>query len=132
MDKTKVNLNEIRVFENFNIEQLEFGHVILSTEVTTFSLNYYDITHGGYLFTLCDQMGGLIARSTGVESVTSQATINYLKPGFLGDKLFVEGILLHNGRSTQVIEATVKNEKGTLLTKATLTMFNTKKSENKS
>lgn len=127
MKESEIALSEIRVFENYKIESLEEGHAILSTVVTESSLNYYKITHGGYLFTLCDQMGGIIARSIGVKSVTSQATINYLKPGLLGEKLFVEGNLLHNGRSTQIVEASVKNEKGRLLTKATLTMFTTTK-----
>ena len=48
-------LHEIRVFENFQEELFETGHVIVTTEVVEKSLNYFGNAHGGYLFTLCDQ-----------------------------------------------------------------------------
>ena len=46
-------LHEIRVFENFQEELFETGHVIVTTEVVEKSLNYFGNAHGGYLFTLC-------------------------------------------------------------------------------
>ena len=58
-------LHEIRVFENFQEELFETGHVIVTTEVVEKSLNYFGNAHGGYLFTLCDQVAGLVALSTG-------------------------------------------------------------------
>lgn len=45
-------LHEIRVFENFQEELFETGHVIVTTEVVEKSLNYFGNAHGGYLFTL--------------------------------------------------------------------------------
>ena len=54
-------LHEIRVFENFQEELFETGHVIVTTEVVEKSLNYFGNAHGGYLFTLCDQVAGLVA-----------------------------------------------------------------------
>ena len=53
-------LHEIRVFENFQEELFETGHVIVTTEVVEKSLNYFGNAHGGYLFTLCDQVGRLV------------------------------------------------------------------------
>ena len=54
-------LHEIRVFENFQEELFETGHVIVTTKVVEKSLNYFGNAHGGYLFTLCDQVAGLVA-----------------------------------------------------------------------
>ena len=48
-------------FENFKEELFETGHVIVTTEVVEKSLNYFGNAHGGYLFTLCDQVAGLVA-----------------------------------------------------------------------
>ena len=42
-------LHEIRVFENFQEELFETGHVIVTTEVVEKSLNYFGNAHGGYL-----------------------------------------------------------------------------------
>lgn len=121
------NLHEIKVFENYRLELVEEGHIKLSTEVVPSSLNYYGNAHGGYLFTLCDQVSGLVARSTGIDAVTLQSNINYMKAGHLGDRLTVEGICVHNGRTTKIVEATVTNEAGDTLTKGTFTMFVTGK-----
>ncbi|EHI68625.1 hypothetical protein STRIC_0537 [Streptococcus ictaluri 707-05] len=95
----------------------------MTTEVTESALNYYGNAHGGYLFTLCDQMAGIMARSTGVDAVTLQANVNYLKAGHLGDRLTIEGTFLHKGRKAQLIEVTARNQDGLLLTKVSVTMF---------
>lgn len=118
-----ITLDVVSAFENYTIDVFEHGHVILSTEVVESSLNYYGKTHGGYLFTLCDQVGGLVARSAGATAVTLQANIHYLKPGNLGERLFVEGNLIHGGRTTQMVEVTVTNKEGVALTKVSITMF---------
>ncbi|HES3185465.1 TPA: PaaI family thioesterase, partial [Streptococcus pyogenes] len=48
----EMTLNVISIFDNYQIELAEKGHLILSTEVTETALNYYGNAHGGYLFTL--------------------------------------------------------------------------------
>ncbi|KHD43372.1 thioesterase [Streptococcus uberis] len=127
--KQSVKLKEIKIFENYTFKLVEFGHVIVSTEVVESSLNYYGMAHGGYLFTLCDQIAGLTVISTGFEAVTLQSNINYLKAGHTGDTLFVEGSCVHNGKTTKVIDIVITNQAGQLITKASCTMFVTGKSD---
>ncbi|GGE26771.1 PaaI family thioesterase [Streptococcus himalayensis] len=117
------SLHEIRVFENFEMVSSEKGHVVVTTEVVEKSLNYYGFAHGGYLFTLCDQISGLVAISTGVDAVTLQSSINYLKSGKLGDTLLIDGRCVHDGRTTKVVDVTVTNQKKEEIVKATFTMF---------
>ena len=57
------------------------GLVVVTTKVVDSSLNYYGNAHGGYLFTLCDQISGLVVISLGLDGVTLQSSINYLKAG---------------------------------------------------
>lgn len=118
-----INLKKIEVFENYRVERAEFGHVVLSTEVIDSSLNYYGIAHGGYLFTLCDQIAGLVSISTGFEAVTLQSNINYFKPGKAGQRLYIHGKCVHNGKTTKVIDIEIRNEEDQLLTKNSCTMF---------
>lgn len=120
-------LHEIRAFENYEIKLAEEGHIILETKVVKHSLNYYGNAHGGYLFTLCDQIAGLVSRSTGVNAVTLQSNINYLKAGNLGDILTIEGRLIHNGRTTKIVDTAITNDRGDLISKASFTMFVTGK-----
>ena len=103
-------LHEIRVFENFQEELFETGHVIVTTKVVEKSLNYFGNAHGGYLFTLCDQVAGLVAISTGDYAVTLQSNINYLKAGHLSDQLKIEGLCVHNGKTTKVVEVVITNQ----------------------
>ncbi|MBF0777845.1 PaaI family thioesterase [Streptococcus cuniculi] len=127
---TDKSLHEIRVFENFEMLSSEQGHVVVTTEVVDKSLNYYGFAHGGYLFTLCDQISGLVAISTGSDAVTLQSSINYLKSGKLGDTLVVDGRCIHDGRTTKVVDVTVTNQKQEEIVKATFTMFVTGEHEN--
>ncbi len=125
------SLHEIRVFENFEMVSSEKGHVVVTTEVVEKSLNYYGFAHGGYLFTLCDQISGLVAISTGVDAVTLQSSINYLKSGKLGDTLLIDGRCVHDGRTTKVVDVTVTNQKQEEIVKATFTMFVTGEHKNR-
>ncbi|MBJ8325260.1 PaaI family thioesterase [Streptococcus pacificus] len=124
-----IHFKELRIFENYHMETVEEGHVVMTTKVTPSSLNYYGNTHGGYLFALSDQVSGLVVRTTGFESVTLQSNINYLKAGHLDDTLSIEGKVVHNGRTTKVIDVVIRNEKKNVLTKASFTMFITGKRE---
>ena len=116
-------LHEIRVFENFEEQVFEEGHVIVTTQVVEKSLNFFGQAHGGYLFTLGDQVAGLVALSTGVYAVTLQSSINYLSPAHLADQLTVEGNCVHNGKTTKVVDVTITNQEDKVISKATFTMY---------
>ncbi|MGT2808117.1 PaaI family thioesterase [Streptococcus iniae] len=116
-------MKEIKVFENYQAVTLETGHIIVTTEVVEDSLNYHQTAHGGYLFTLADQISGAVCVSTGYDAVTQQANINYLKPALIGEVLTIDGKCIHNGKSTKVNEVIIRNQKGQDVIKATFTMF---------
>ncbi|CAM2979911.1 PaaI family thioesterase [Streptococcus pluranimalium] len=116
-------LHEIRVFENYDLILEEAGHIVVSTEVVDKSLNYYGNAHGGYLFTLCDQVAGLTCLSLGSEAVTMQSNIHYMRAGRLGDFLTIDGTCLHNGRKTKVVEVVISNQAGEAVAQASFTMF---------
>ena len=93
------HFDAISAFENYEIEKMRDGHVVVTTKVVDSSLNYYGNAHGGYLFTLCDQISGLVVISLGLDGVTLQSSINYLKAGNLGDVLTIKGECVHQGRT---------------------------------
>ena len=79
------HFDAISAFENYEIKEMRDGHVTITTKVVKSSLNYYGNAHGGYLFTLCDQISGLVVISLDLDVVTLQSSINYLKAAYLGD-----------------------------------------------
>ena len=107
------HFDAIAAFENYEIETMRDGHVVVTTKVVESSLNYYGNAHGGYLFTLCDQISGLVVISQGVDGVTLQSSINYLKAGRLGDVLTIHGECVHSGRTTRVVDVDITNQEGT-------------------
>lgn len=116
-------LQDIHLFENVKVLSSGKGRLVVTTEVVDKSLNYYGFAHGGYLFTLCDQISGLVVISTGYDAVTLQSSINYFKPGQLGDTLVIDGRCVHDGRTTKVVDVTVTNQKQEEMVKARFTMF---------
>ncbi|EHJ57650.1 hypothetical protein HMPREF9318_00014 [Streptococcus urinalis FB127-CNA-2] len=117
------HLDELTIFDNYEIEEMSDGDVTVKTKVVQSSLNYYGNAHGGYLFALCDQISGLVAISTGYDAVTLQSNINYLKAGHLNDVLTIVGHCIHNGKTTKVVDVIIKNQNEMSLAKATFTMF---------
>lgn len=117
------HFDAIAAFENYQIKKMQDGHVLVTTKVVDSSLNYYGNAHGGYLFTLCDQISGLVVITQGVDGVTLQSSINYLKAGRLGDTLTIEGRCVHNGRTTKVVDVAITNQAGANVCQATFTMF---------
>lgn len=117
------HFDAISAFENYEIESMKDGHVVVTTKVVASSLNYYGYAHGGYLFTLCDQISSLVVISQGSDGVTLQSSINYLKAGKLGDQLTITGNCVHKGRTTRVVDVLIHNQDGEHVCKATFTMF---------
>ena len=52
-----------------------------------------------------------------------QSNINYLKAGHLSDQLKIEGLCVHNGKTTKVVEVVITNQEEKILTRATFTMY---------
>jgi acyl-CoA thioesterase len=69
------------------------------------------IVHGGVIFTLADSamsMPLISVLPAGTRFGTLEAKINFMLPAFKGE-LLAEGKIIHKGRSTAVLEATVFN-----------------------
>ena len=117
------HFDAISAFENYEIEQMRDGHVVVTTKVVNSSLNYYGNAHGGYLFTLCARSVVWWLSRWGLMGVTLQSSINYLKAGKLDDVLTIKGECVHQGRTTCVVDVDITNQEGRNVCKATFTMF---------
>ena len=47
--------------------------------------------------------------------LTLQSNINYLKAGHLSDQLKIEGLCVHNGKTTKVVEVVITNQEEKIL-----------------
>jgi acyl-CoA thioesterase len=94
---------------HLEIPQRGVGHV--RTQVDKRLFHAQMIVHGGVIFTLADtamSMAILSVLPPGMRISTIEAKINYLQPVRRGE-LLAEGLIVHQGRSTAVLESTVYN-----------------------
>jgi len=70
----------------------EPGRAVLRMAVTDRHLNGHQICHGGFIFTLADSTFAFACNSHNKNAVAAGCSIEFLKPGKLGDVLTCEGI----------------------------------------
>lgn len=104
------------------IEEAGFGFVKVSMKIEENSKNPYGFVHGGMIFALADSCAGLTAATLGDKTVTLSSSINFISNAKEG-KLHATPVLIHNGKSTKVVEVTVVDDHDNLVSKSSFTMF---------
>ncbi len=88
------------------------GRAVMRMMVREPMLNGHDICHGGLIFTLADSTFAYACNSRNQATVASGCSIEFLKPGRLGDALTCEGVeRVLQGRQG-VYDMTVSNQRG--------------------
>jgi acyl-CoA thioesterase len=70
----------------------EPGRAVLRMTVRELHLNGHKICHGGFIFTLADSTFAFACNSRNKVTVAAGCSIEFLKPGQLGDVLTCEGV----------------------------------------
>ncbi len=68
------------------------GRAVLRMQVRELHLNGHRICHGGFIFTLADSTFAFACNSHNRNTVAAGCSIEFLKPGQLGDWLTCEGV----------------------------------------
>lgn len=108
--------------DTITIDEASYGCVKMSVEVTPQTTNPYGMIHGGVLFMLADSVAGLTGISLGKKVVTHSSNIFFIKSTRSG-YVHAQPRIIHNGRSTILLEVDMTDDDGTLICKATFTMF---------
>jgi acyl-CoA thioesterase len=70
----------------------EPGRAVIRMTVRELHLNGHQICHGGFIFTLADSTFAFACNSYNKNTVAAGCSIEFLKPGHLGDVLTCEGV----------------------------------------
>lgn len=87
------------------------------------SINPHGNVHGGALATLADVVAGSCACSRGGHCVTSNLTLEYLRPAYPDRTIYCEATPKKMGRNLSVIQMEITDEKGSVLATGTYTFF---------
>src|SRR5262249_54016868 len=85
-----------------------------------------DILHGGVIASLVDTALGLASATKaphGLDVVTVQLNINYIRPAWPGETLVAHGSVIHSGRRTAVARGEVATAAGELVASASGTFM---------
>lgn len=116
-------------FRDCRLETFEKGLVEVKTVVNSSNTNPYGFAHGGYLFTLCDNVAGLLGYSLGWYVMSQQSSISFTSSVKEKEELLIRAECVHDGRSSKVCEVSIYNEKGKTVVKGLFTLFPVKKVE---
>jgi acyl-CoA thioesterase len=101
-----------RDFMQIELVSCEPGRAVLRMAVREAMLNGHDICHGGLIFTLADSTFAYACNSHNRATVASGCSIEFLKPGRLGDILTCVGVeQVLQGRNG-VYDMKVNNQRG--------------------
>lgn len=88
------------------------GVAIARLEVRSAMINGFGVCHGGYLFTLADTAFAFACNAYGGVNVAVAASIDFLRPVRVGDRLVAEARERHRGRTQGIYDVVVRNQDG--------------------
>ncbi len=90
----------------------EPGRATLRMTVRELHLNGHQICHGGFIFTLADSTFAFACNSHNRNTVAAGASIEFLRPGQLGDVLTCDGVEQTLAGRHGIYDMTVTNQRG--------------------
>ncbi len=95
-----------------SVEVTGVGQAEARVEVTPDMINGFDVCHGGYIFTLADTAFAFACNAYDELTVAGGASIDFLRPARVGDRLVAVATERHRGGRSGVYEVTVSNQNG--------------------
>jgi acyl-CoA thioesterase len=110
-------LERDRASQGLGIEILDVrpGYIRSTMLVREDMVNGHNICHGGFVFTLADSAFAFCCNSYNRVTVAAGATIDFLAPAQIGDRLFATAKELWRSRRTGLYEIEVTNQGGSLV-----------------
>ena len=90
------------------------GSATVEMTVTEAMANGLETCHGGIVFMLADTAMGFASNSRGGTNLASNASIEWLAPGLVGDRLVAEASENHHAGRTGIYDVTVSGPNGVI------------------
>lgn len=117
------HLSDLRGFEAVENETLEPGYVVNEVTVPDGATNLHGKAHGGFLMQLVDVAACMAGYSMGKMNVTQSVDIHFVGTVSINDRISISALVVHDGRTLQIVEVRIIDSSGKLCTRATATLF---------
>lgn len=104
-----------RDFLQMKLVSCEPGRAVMRMAVRECMLNGHRICHGGLIFTLADSTFAFACNSYNKVAVAAGCSIEFLKPGQLGDELTCEGVEQTLQGRHGIYDMKVSNQRGEVI-----------------
>ncbi len=94
------------------VEVSTAGAALAHMTVSECMLNGHAVCHGGHIFALADTAFAFACNGYGTVTVAAGATIDFLRPAKLGDRLTATAAERHRGKRSGVYDVTVRDQDG--------------------
>lgn len=121
--KYRMEHNQFARMLGVQLTEITLGGAKGMVEIRPEHMNPIGSVHGGCLFTLTDVVGAAAASSYGEQITTMDCNIHYLKAGLNSSSIHAQAKVLKHGRKVTVVEVSVTDQDGALLTTALLTFM---------
>lgn len=91
------------------------GEAVTRLTIRPDMVNGHDICHGGFIFTLADSAFAFACNAYDEVNVAAAASVEFLAPGRLGDRLEAHARERSRGRRSGVYDVEVRNQDGRVL-----------------
>ena len=97
------------------LEEVRAGYARVSMEVRAQMVNGQKLCHGGLIFALADSSFGFACNAHNHKAVAASCTIEFLRPGALGDRLTAEATETARAGRSGFYDVKVTNQRGDLV-----------------
>ena len=97
---------------DIKVEVTGAGRAEAELEITSEMLNGHDVCHGGYLFMLADTAFAYACTSYNLVPFAAGASIEFLRPAKLGDRIIAVATERHRGGRTGIYDVVLSNQEG--------------------
>ncbi|MAY37920.1 MULTISPECIES: hydroxyphenylacetyl-CoA thioesterase PaaI [Spongiibacter] len=98
-----------------NVESVSPGTATITMSVQDYMIQGHGSCHGGYIFSLADTAFAFACNTYNKVTVAQGCSIEYVKPGKLGDTLRASCCEVSRGRRTGVYDVCVENQEGLII-----------------
>lgn len=117
------HLSDLGGFDAVFNELLEPGLVRNVVTVPAEANNLHRTAHGGYLMQLVDVAGCMAGYSLGKTNVTQQSSQHFVRPVRIGDTIRIEAKVVHNGRSSILVDVCIRDSQNQACLFASVTLY---------
>lgn len=114
-------------FDSMRCVSIEPGRVVMKSKAHSGLENIYGNVHGGSIMTLVDMTASAAGYSLGKHVITLSSNTNFVRAlPINGEDVKVVSEVVHNGRTTMIVETKIYDYRGKVCVRNTTTMYTPK------